>query len=55
MLPHPDAGTPAIAEAVGLGAAVDYLNTIGMDRIEAYEHELGKYLHQVRERVRARV
>ena len=27
-----EAGTPAIAEAVGLGAAVDYLEAIGMDR-----------------------
>jgi cysteine desulfurase / selenocysteine lyase len=35
-----EAGTPAIAEAVGLGAAVDYLEAIGMGRIHAYEHEL---------------
>jgi selenocysteine lyase/cysteine desulfurase len=32
-----EAGTPAIGEAVGLGAAVDYLNNIGMDRIHEYE------------------
>jgi len=37
-----EAGTPAIAEAVGLGAAVDYLQAIGMERISAYEHELAK-------------
>ncbi|MDQ6767857.1 MAG: cysteine desulfurase [Candidatus Eremiobacteraeota bacterium] len=37
-----EAGTPAIAEAVGLGAAVDYLETIGMDRVHAYEMELAK-------------
>ena len=38
-----EAGTPAIAEAVGLGAAVDYLNQIGMDAIAAYEHVLIHY------------
>lgn len=38
-----EAGTPAIAEAVGLGAAVDYLNTLGMDAIAAHEHELIEY------------
>jgi len=32
-----EAGTPAIGEAVGLGAAVDYLNKIGMDRVHEYE------------------
>jgi cysteine desulfurase/selenocysteine lyase len=44
-LPHKfEAGTPAIAEAIALGAAVDYLNAIGMDRIHAYEAELTAYL-----------
>ena len=38
-----EAGTPAIAEAVGLGAAVDYLEAIGMDRIHRYELELAEY------------
>jgi cysteine desulfurase/selenocysteine lyase len=38
-----EAGTPAIAEAVGFGAAVDYLTEIGLDAIEAYEHELAGY------------
>jgi len=38
-----EAGTPPIAEAVGLGAAVDYLTGIGMDRIAAHEHELTAY------------
>ena len=38
-----EAGTPDIAGAVGLGAAVDYLSAIGMDRIAAYEDELLKY------------
>src|SRR5205807_4306079 len=38
-----EAGTPAIAEAVGLGAAVDYLESIGMERIHRYELELAEY------------
>lgn len=37
-----EAGTPAIAEAVGLGAAVDYLQAIGMERVHNYEHELAQ-------------
>ena len=41
-----EAGTPGIAEAIGLGAACDYLSDIGMDRVHAYEEELGGYLHQ---------
>lgn len=41
-----EAGTPAIAQAIGLGAAIKYLNNIGMDRISAYEHELGDYLYK---------
>ena len=35
-----EAGVPMTAQAVGLGAAVDYLSAIGMDRIEAHEHYL---------------
>jgi len=35
-----EAGTPPIAQAVGLGAAIDYLEEIGMDAIAAYEHQL---------------
>ncbi|HAX68276.1 MAG TPA: cysteine desulfurase [Anaerolineae bacterium] len=43
-LPHKfEAGTPAIAEAVGFGAAVDYLKNIGMERIAAHEHEITEY------------
>jgi cysteine desulfurase/selenocysteine lyase len=43
-LPHKfEAGTPAIAEAVGFGAAVDYLTRIGMENIAKYEHEIGTY------------
>ncbi|MFY7803490.1 MAG: SufS family cysteine desulfurase [Limnoraphis robusta] len=44
-LPHKfEAGTPAIGEAIALGAAVDYLTAIGMDNIHAYEQELTAYL-----------
>jgi cysteine desulfurase/selenocysteine lyase len=38
-----EAGTPAIAEAVGLGAAIDYLNHVGMDAIWAHEQRLASY------------
>ncbi|GAB4431157.1 MAG: cysteine desulfurase [Anaerolineales bacterium] len=38
-----EAGTPAIAEAIGFGAAVDYLSEIGMDAVAAYEHEITEY------------
>ena len=38
-----EAGTPPIAAAIGLGAAVDYLNEVGMDNIAAWEHELLAY------------
>jgi cysteine desulfurase / selenocysteine lyase len=41
-----EAGTGNIADAVGLGAAIDYLATIGMINISAYEHELLGYLTQ---------
>ena len=43
-LPHKfEAGTPPIAAAIGLGAAVDYLSEIGMDAIAAHEHALLQY------------
>jgi cysteine desulfurase/selenocysteine lyase len=43
-LPHKfEAGTPAIAEAVGLGAAVDYLEQVGMEAIHAHEKRLVEY------------
>jgi cysteine desulfurase/selenocysteine lyase len=43
-IPHKfEAGTPPIAAAIGLGAAVDYLSEIGMDAIAAHEHALLKY------------
>jgi cysteine desulfurase/selenocysteine lyase len=38
-----EAGTPAIVEVIGLGAAIDYVTAIGMDNIAAYEAELVKY------------
>ena len=51
-LPHKfEAGTPAIGEAIALGAAVDYLNQIGMENIHAYEEELTAYLFKKRETI----
>ncbi len=38
-----EAGTPAIAPSIGLGAAIDYLNSIDLDAAFAYEHELLEY------------
>jgi cysteine desulfurase/selenocysteine lyase len=38
-----EAGTPDIAGIIGLGAAIDYVNDVGMDAISAYEHELLEY------------
>ena len=38
-LPHKfEAGTPAIAEAIGLAAAINYINNIGLDRISAVSY-----------------
>ncbi len=43
-VPHKfEAGTPAIAESVGFGAAVDYLSAIGMEQIAGHEHEIIEY------------
>jgi cysteine desulfurase/selenocysteine lyase len=43
-LPHKfEAGTAPMAEAVGLGAAIDYLSAVGFDAIAAHEHELAEY------------
>jgi cysteine desulfurase/selenocysteine lyase len=39
-----EAGTPPIAEAVGLGAAVDYLQGLGMERVRAHERSLTEYM-----------
>jgi cysteine desulfurase / selenocysteine lyase len=38
-----EAGTPAIAEAYGLGVAIDYLGAVGLEAIEQHEHELAEY------------
>jgi len=39
-----EAGTPMVAEAVGLGAAVDYLSELGMDQVRAHERALTAYM-----------
>ncbi|MGL9617863.1 cysteine desulfurase [Bradyrhizobium sp. U531] len=45
--PHKfEAGTPAIVEAVGLGAAIDYVNSIGKERIAAHEADLTNYAQE---------
>jgi cysteine desulfurase/selenocysteine lyase len=38
-----EAGTPPIAQAIGLGAAIDYLQALGIERIGAHEHDLLEY------------
>lgn len=38
-----EGGTPIIAGAIGLGAAIDFLQEIGLDNIEAHEHKLASY------------
>ena len=44
--PHKfEAGTPSIVQAIGLGAAIDYVGSIGKARIRAHETELVKYAH----------
>ena len=45
--PHKfEAGTPPIVQAIGLGAAIDYINSIGKARIRAHEDELVSYAHE---------
>jgi cysteine desulfurase / selenocysteine lyase len=45
--PHKfEAGTPPIVEAIGMGAAIDYINSIGKDRIAAHEHDLLVYAQE---------
>ncbi|MFW5443624.1 MAG: SufS family cysteine desulfurase [Methylococcaceae bacterium] len=46
-----EAGTPSIADVVGLGAAIDYLTEIGMDNIAAYEAELLDYATEKAEKI----
>ena len=41
-----EAGTPNVADAIGLGAALDYVSRIGLKNIEAHEHDLTEYARQ---------
>ena len=41
-----EAGTPAIVEVIGLGAAIDYVTEIGLDEIAAYEADLSQQMHE---------
>ena len=41
-----EAGTPPIVQAIGLGAALDYIESVGRERIAAHEAELGAYAHE---------
>ncbi len=46
-LPHKfEAGTPAIGEAIGMGAAIDYLQDLGLERIHAWEQQLTRRLFE---------
>jgi cysteine desulfurase/selenocysteine lyase len=42
-----EAGTPNISGAIGLGAAIDYVNEIGLENISQYENELLNYANQL--------
>jgi cysteine desulfurase / selenocysteine lyase len=45
--PHKfEAGTPSIVQAIGLGAAIDYVNSVGKPRIRRHEAELVRYTHE---------
>ena len=51
-LPHKfEAGTPAIGEAIGMGTALNYLQSIGLNEIHNYEKELTKYLFEKLEEI----
>jgi cysteine desulfurase / selenocysteine lyase len=41
-----EAGTPAIVQAIGLGAAIDYVNAVGKARIRSHEADLARYAHE---------
>lgn len=47
-----EAGTPAIAEAIGFGAAVDYLNNVGMQAIHDHERQITRYAWNCLNKVR---
>jgi cysteine desulfurase/selenocysteine lyase len=42
-----EAGTPAIAEVIGLGAAIDFINKIGLEKIKKHEYELTYYATKI--------
>lgn len=46
-----EAGTPMIAEVLGLGAAVDYLKMVGLEAIQQWEHELLEYATEMLKRI----
>jgi cysteine desulfurase/selenocysteine lyase len=46
-----EAGTPPIVPAIGLGAAIDYLEAVGLDRIHAYEQQLTEQAHALLEEI----
>lgn len=46
-----EAGTPMITEVMGLGAAIDYISTIGLDKIAQHEHELLTYATSLMEEI----
>jgi cysteine desulfurase/selenocysteine lyase len=41
-----EAGTPPLVQAAGLGAAIDYINSVGKAAIRAHEHDLMRYAHE---------
>jgi cysteine desulfurase/selenocysteine lyase len=41
-----EAGTPAIVQAIGLGAAIDYVTSVGKARIRSHEHDVARYAHE---------
>jgi len=41
-----EAGTPAIAEAIGLGAAIDYLQAVGMEWVHSHERTITRYAYE---------
>jgi cysteine desulfurase/selenocysteine lyase len=41
-----EAGTPPIAPAIALGAAIDYLHAIGLNAVQRHEHELARYAYE---------
>jgi cysteine desulfurase/selenocysteine lyase len=46
-----EAGTLPIVQAIGLGTAIDYVQSLGFDRIRAYEHELLEYAYEQLQRI----